>query len=391
MKLDCQIIRDLLPLYEDGVCSEKSREAVKDHLTACRDCAELAGKQLPLPELPESEPEEQAVAKSFRKVRRRWVLSLLILLVALPVLYMLGRLGWNEYQKEGICFSNLDTVWAAEDFADALEEGDYSALVNQMEFSDDYDSIQEALSMSLEDHMPQVTRVRIGGTDYQAYVCDYMVKKCKKEDFWEMAVFNGWHRVMIPEEIFWDTVAGQEYFGDSKGITLLHGGCFYPVELKWGKFYVEQNFYGDVMLRRNDALELYRALEIWPEDLYEEALPAIEAAALEEYTSSQEWNAPYAHMSLEEYNALRRERLVQDLKNLVSQGVRIESKGAEYAYYTEDGWSVQVRFSMETPTGTMRFTLDLRETGEYVSFVGSHTDPADHVNPWYNALLDALW
>ena len=40
MKLDCEIIRDLLPLYGDNVCSEKSREAVEEHLRECETCRE---------------------------------------------------------------------------------------------------------------------------------------------------------------------------------------------------------------------------------------------------------------------------------------------------------------------------------------------------------------
>lgn len=391
MKLSCEIIKDLLPLYEDGVCSEKSREAVKEHLDTCKDCAALAGKQLPQLELPQTAPEERTIAKSFRKVRRRWALSLVIVLVALPVLYMLGRLGWNEYRKEGICFSNLDTVRDAQHFADALEDGDFRAVADSMDYTMDYESIQSALAMTVEDLLPDVVRTRIGGMEYWAYIPDDMVKRCQEPDFWQDVVFNGWYRAMIPEDVFWQIVKDQEYFDDGMGIYLMGGQSFYPVELKWGKYYVNQSYYADIMLRKDDALELCHALELWPEAVYEEAKPHFETEALENWQASQEWNAPYGDMSLEEYNALRRERLVQDLNNLASQGVHIENKGAEYAYYTADGWSVQLRLSLETPEGTMGFTMELRENGEYVSLTGSYTDPADHADPWYNALLDALW
>lgn len=40
MKLDCEVIRDLLPLYHDVVCSEKSRNLVEQHLSACEECRE---------------------------------------------------------------------------------------------------------------------------------------------------------------------------------------------------------------------------------------------------------------------------------------------------------------------------------------------------------------
>lgn len=41
MKMDCEVIRDLLPLYADDACSEKSRDMVEEHLQACPECCEL--------------------------------------------------------------------------------------------------------------------------------------------------------------------------------------------------------------------------------------------------------------------------------------------------------------------------------------------------------------
>lgn len=41
MKYDCDMIRDLLPLYQDNVCSESSRAAVEEHLQECWDCTDF--------------------------------------------------------------------------------------------------------------------------------------------------------------------------------------------------------------------------------------------------------------------------------------------------------------------------------------------------------------
>lgn len=38
MELNCEIIRDLLPLYCDGVCSHASSKAVENHLNDCEIC-----------------------------------------------------------------------------------------------------------------------------------------------------------------------------------------------------------------------------------------------------------------------------------------------------------------------------------------------------------------
>lgn len=42
MNISCEIIKDLLPLYHDGVCGNESKTMVKEHLTHCESClAEL--------------------------------------------------------------------------------------------------------------------------------------------------------------------------------------------------------------------------------------------------------------------------------------------------------------------------------------------------------------
>ena len=37
-RMHCDIVKDLLPLYVDDVCSEKSREMLEKHLKECEDC-----------------------------------------------------------------------------------------------------------------------------------------------------------------------------------------------------------------------------------------------------------------------------------------------------------------------------------------------------------------
>jgi hypothetical protein len=38
MKISCEIVRDLLPVYQDDICSVQSRIAVDEHLLECEDC-----------------------------------------------------------------------------------------------------------------------------------------------------------------------------------------------------------------------------------------------------------------------------------------------------------------------------------------------------------------
>ena len=46
MSKQCDIVRDILPLYVDSACSEASAEMVKEHLTTCADCNAIYQKLL---------------------------------------------------------------------------------------------------------------------------------------------------------------------------------------------------------------------------------------------------------------------------------------------------------------------------------------------------------
>ncbi|MCD7845160.1 MAG: zf-HC2 domain-containing protein [Oscillospiraceae bacterium] len=41
MEMNCEVIRDLLPLYADGACSPASAALVREHIGGCQDCAAL--------------------------------------------------------------------------------------------------------------------------------------------------------------------------------------------------------------------------------------------------------------------------------------------------------------------------------------------------------------
>ena len=72
MKTECEIVRDLLPLYADGVCSESSRLAVESHLKDCPDCARTL-EQLRADELERdlSLEKDQVISRQAFNFRRR--------------------------------------------------------------------------------------------------------------------------------------------------------------------------------------------------------------------------------------------------------------------------------------------------------------------------------
>lgn len=69
MKLPCELIRDLLPLYHDGVCSETAKTLVAEHLKTCPDCAKALTAieaEIAVP------PLESEKARPLKKLKHSW-------------------------------------------------------------------------------------------------------------------------------------------------------------------------------------------------------------------------------------------------------------------------------------------------------------------------------
>lgn len=69
MKLPCEMIQDLLPLYHDGVCSEVSKTVVQEHLKGCESCAKTLRSIEEEVKMPELKVDE---AKPLKSIKRRW-------------------------------------------------------------------------------------------------------------------------------------------------------------------------------------------------------------------------------------------------------------------------------------------------------------------------------
>jgi len=101
---ECEVIRDLLPLYADDVCSSRSRELIEEHLQNCPECSGLLEK-LRTDEIETGlrEEKEQVIENQAKRFKRRsaTVGSVVSGLFMIPVIVCLiinlasgAALGW---------------------------------------------------------------------------------------------------------------------------------------------------------------------------------------------------------------------------------------------------------------------------------------------------------
>ncbi len=70
MKYSCELIRDLLPLYCDRVCSKDSAEAVQEHISTCGECKNIYKEMQQSVSMDSARYKQQQLA-SMQKVKKK--------------------------------------------------------------------------------------------------------------------------------------------------------------------------------------------------------------------------------------------------------------------------------------------------------------------------------
>ena len=104
MNISCNVARDLLPLYHDGVCSAESRVLVEAHLKECPDCAAIRNELRVEIEMKHGEPDDaSALTKIGETVKRRskraWLGGMAAVLAVVLLLSGLNFLQDRKYQS----------------------------------------------------------------------------------------------------------------------------------------------------------------------------------------------------------------------------------------------------------------------------------------------------
>ena len=109
-RIPCNVIKDLMVLYEDDVCSEESRQMVKEHIEECEECRKLflmTKEKLPDISLGENGEEVRNSIDELKEVSRRTCKKLerkvtyrhiLIVSVALVAAILVSSV-WTEWLK----------------------------------------------------------------------------------------------------------------------------------------------------------------------------------------------------------------------------------------------------------------------------------------------------
>lgn len=121
----CNIIKDLLPLYEEDLLSDESKIFVKDHLKTCPECENLLKDQIQI-ENKKSKPLD-FVEKRIKKESRYFTLAILTLIgsILIFIVSYLNTPRHFEYDKDLYKVYKSNDIYTVE-FSDKVSGIDYT-------------------------------------------------------------------------------------------------------------------------------------------------------------------------------------------------------------------------------------------------------------------------
>lgn len=185
MKLSCNVARDLLPLYHDGVCSDESRALVEDHVRDCAECGRILKELRGELEVPHEYPDDLAplekIEKNVKKGRKKaWMKGAAAVLAVVLVIFAGVNVWWyvgphtfyaqfTEGQEQGAGYEQtVDGVLLYTVPADresyVWSDGVYEFAVQMPEYLRDNGQVQVLMDFK------RTTRSVAIGKDVQTYL-----------------------------------------------------------------------------------------------------------------------------------------------------------------------------------------------------------------------------
>lgn len=151
--ITCDVVQDLLPLYEDGCCSRQSGKIVEEHLEGCRECREksrLYREGLPRADV-EGEIDVKEIKRGIGRINRWKIRGIVSLCLALLLVFA-ALPAWNYVNGSGLTYANLKAAYVAFAFEKALVAGDYEKAYRYLGIGSHYNDLlatdTEAIALS---------------------------------------------------------------------------------------------------------------------------------------------------------------------------------------------------------------------------------------------------
>lgn len=158
--MDCKIIKDLIPLYEEGLCSEESKAMIEEHIKDCENCRMLCEK-MPVDSKSAPVPDEKETFKKVnRKIKKLTWKSGICGILLLAILGVLGYLTFGQITKmDGLhSFETIIQSLEVRKMANYIADKDFASLVKEQGHSFEEYIFGYGLSFNLRENDEKILK-----------------------------------------------------------------------------------------------------------------------------------------------------------------------------------------------------------------------------------------
>lgn len=133
--MKCNIVKDLMPLYAEGLCSEETADEIREHLEDCPECKKLADCDLSVGKQPEPD-KETAMKKVNRSFRIKKLIIRILAVILGAVLIVTGLLTVGQALRTPYLpsFETIISKHYAKRIADCITNGAYGGAILEMSY-----------------------------------------------------------------------------------------------------------------------------------------------------------------------------------------------------------------------------------------------------------------
>ena len=144
MKTNCNIIKDLLPLYVDGITSKESTQLIVEHLAECKNCKEALENMKEEIRVSNIDIDEESTIKNFfKKIKRKKRISITLSVIITLILVIGGVNLWNKENFIRNYEENLITV-------EEQDDGGLIANINATNYTDLHFILEQNIDDSVD-------------------------------------------------------------------------------------------------------------------------------------------------------------------------------------------------------------------------------------------------
>lgn len=134
-EIKCCVVKDILPLYAENLCSEETAEIVKEHIENCESCRRLSEEVEIEEKAPKKIPDEAKAMKKINKKIKRSKKAVIAAVCVLAAVLIPVALLWENmiWQNEKIpSFETLAQNSEVKVLAEMIYEEDFNSLIHRI-------------------------------------------------------------------------------------------------------------------------------------------------------------------------------------------------------------------------------------------------------------------